>query len=321
MKFEIEHEPHIDVENSSDSNNTYRKFVVEPLERGYGTTLGNSLRRVLLSSLPGAAVSSIKIDGVLHEFSTIPGVAEDTTAIILNLKQIVLRYTGNEPKIMRLEQTGPKVVTAGDIERDAEVEILNPDLHLATLDEGANLVMELVVESGRGYVPGDQKTKNEDIIGVIPIDSIYSPVTKVNYVVEPARVAGSTGYDRLMLEVWTNGTISPEEAVNLSAVILREYLKLFTEITDGTAEVEINKDESSKEVKGKDRIMEMSIEELELSVRASNGLKRANINTVGDLVQKTREEMAKIRNLGQKSLDEIERKLKELSLSFKQPED
>lgn len=320
MKLEIEVEPHIDVDKSSD-NNTYRKFVVEPLERGYGTTLGNSLRRVLLSSLPGAAVSSIKIDGVLHEFSTIPGIAEDTTAMILNLKQIVLRYTGKESKIMRLEQIGPKVVTAGDIDRDAEVEILNPDLILATLDDGAKLVMELVIESGRGYVPGDKKNKHENIIGVIPIDSIYSPVTKVNYVVEPARVLGSTDYDRLMLEVWTNGTISPEEAVNLSAGILREYLKLFTEITDGTAEVEINKDDTSKENKGKDRIMEMSIEELELSVRASNGLKRANINTVGDLVQKTREEMAKIRNLGQKSLDEIERKLKELALNFKQPED
>jgi len=317
LKLAIEVEPRIDcVEKSPD--NTYGKFVVEPLERGYGTTLGNSLRRVLLSSLPGAAVSSIKIDGVLHEFSTIPGVSEDTTAIILNLKQIIIKYTGQEPKIIRLSQTGPKEVTAGDIERDAEVEILNPELHIATLDEGASLVMEMVVESGRGYVPGDQKKKNEDVIGVIPIDSIFSPVKKVNYVVEPARVGGLTDYDRLLLEVWTNGTISPEEAVNLSAGILIEYLKLFTQIIDGFAEVEIKEDKA--DIK-KDRVLEMSIEELELSVRASNGLKRANINTVGDLVQKTREEMAKIRNLGQKSLDEIERKLKELNLGFKQPED
>lgn len=305
------------VERNEEAN--YGKFVIEPLERGYGTTLGNSLRRVLLSSLPGAAVTSIKIDGVLHEFSTIPHVVEDTTEIILNIKQMVVSYTGNERKIIRLEQTGPKKVTAGDIEPDAEVTILNPDLHIATLDEGAKLNIEMTVERGRGYVSADQQPiKKEEIVGVIPIDSIYTPIKKVNYTVDNTRVGKRTDYDRLTLEVWTNGSITPEEAISLSAQILIEYLKLFTEIDDTYAEVEILVE---KEEEKKDKILEMSIEELELSVRASNGLKRANINTVGDLINKTREEMSKIRNLGQKSLEEIERKLKELGLGFKQPED
>ncbi|MGI5879564.1 MAG: DNA-directed RNA polymerase subunit alpha [Syntrophomonadaceae bacterium] len=305
------------VEKDSDSN--YGKFVIEPLERGYGTTLGNSLRRVLLSSLPGAAVSSIKIDGVLHEFSSIPNVVEDTTEIILNIKRMVLRYDGNDRKIIHLEQTGPGEVTAGCIEQDAEVEILNPELHIAKLDKDAKLVMELTVERGRGYVPADQQPyKNEDIVGLIPIDSIFTPVTRVNYMVDNARVGKRTDYDSLTLEVWTNGSISPEESVSLSAQILIEYLKLFTEIDDTYAEVEILVE---KEEEKKDKVLEMSIEELELSVRASNGLKRANINTVGDLIEKTREEMSKIRNLGQKSLEEIERKLKELELGFKKPED
>ena len=305
------------VEKDSDSN--YGKFVIEPLERGYGTTLGNSLRRVLLSSLPGAAVSSIKIDGVLHEFSSIPNVVEDTTEIILNIKRMVLRYDGNERKIIHLEQTGPGDVTAACIEKDAEVEILNPELHIAKLDKDAKLVMELTVERGRGYVPADQQPyKNEDIVGLIPIDSIFTPVTRVNYMVDNARVGKRTDYDSLTLEVWTNGSISPEESVSLSAQILIEYLKLFTEIDDTYAEVEILVE---KEEEKKDKVLEMSIEELELSVRASNGLKRANINTVGDLIEKTREEMSKIRNLGQKSLEEIERKLKELELGFKKPED
>ncbi len=305
------------VEKDSDSN--YGKFVIEPLERGYGTTLGNSLRRVLLSSLPGAAVSSIKIDGVLHEFSSIPNVVEDTTEIILNIKRMVLRYDGNDRKIIHLEQTGPGDVTAGCIEQDAEVEILNPELHIAKLDKDAKLVMELTVERGRGYVPADQQPyKNEDIVGLIPIDSIFTPVTRVNYMVDNARVGKRTDYDSLTLEVWTNGSISPEESVSLSAQILIEYLKLFTEIDDTYAEVEILVE---KEEEKKDKVLEMSIEELELSVRASNGLKRANINTVGDLIEKTREEMSKIRNLGQKSLEEIERKLKELELGFKKPED
>lgn len=314
--LEIE-KPRIDcVERSAD--NCYGRFVIEPLERGFGITLGNSLRRVLLSSLPGAAVSSIKIDGVLHEFSTIPGVVEDTTEIILNLKQLVLKYDSEEPKIIRIEQRGSKEVKAADITRDAEVEILNPDLHIATLGEGAELNMEMTVERGRGYVSADQKKKDENVIGLIPVDSIFTPVRKVNFVVENARVGRVTDYDRLMLDVWTNGSITPDEAVSLSAQILIEYLKLFSEINDSFGGVEILVE---KEEEKKNKVLEMSIEELELSVRASNGLKRASIHTVGDLVERTREEMGKIRNLGQKSLDEIERKLKELGLSFKKPEE
>jgi len=302
-----------------DPENNYGKFVIEPLERGYGTTLGNSLRRVLLSSLPGAAVTSIKIDGVLHEFSTIPNVVEDTTEIILNIKKLVLKYDSPERKILRIEKEGKMDLKARDITPDAEVEILNPDLHIATLDEGAKISMELTVERGRGYVSADQQPiKNEEIVGLIPIDSIYTPVTKVNYSVDMARIGKRTDYDSLTLEVWTNGSISPEEGISLSAQILIEYLKLFTEIDDTYAEVEILVE---KEEEKKDKVLEMSIEELELSVRASNGLKRANINTVGDLIEKTREEMSKIRNLGQKSLEEIERKLKELDLSFKKVED
>ena len=305
------------VEKDSDTN--YGKFVIEPLERGYGTTLGNSLRRVLLSSLPGAAVTSVKIDGVLHEFSTIPNILEDTTEIILNIKKLILKYDGNERKIIRLEQQGNKNITAADINRDAEVEVLNPDLHIATMDEGAHLEMEMTVERGRGYVSADQQAyKTEEIVGLIPVDSIFTPVNRVNYTVDNARVGKRTDYDSLTLEVWTNGSISPEEAISLSAQIIIEYLKLFTEINDTYAEVEILVE---KEEEKKDKVLEISIEELELSVRASNGLKRANINTVGDLIEKTREEMSKIRNLGQKSLEEIENKLKELDLTFKKPED
>ncbi len=305
------------VEKDSDTN--YGKFVIEPLERGYGTTLGNSLRRVLLSSLPGAAVTSIKIDGVLHEFSTIPNILEDTTEIILNIKKLILKYDGNERKIIRLEQQGNKNITAADINRDAEVEVLNPDLHIATMDEGAHLEMEMTVERGRGYVSADQQAyKTEEIVGLIPVDSIFTPVNRVNYTVDNARVGKRTDYDKLTLEVWTNGSISPEEAISLSAQIIIEYLKLFTEIDDTYAQVEILVE---KEEEKKDKVLEISIEELELSVRASNGLKRANINTVGDLIEKTREEMSKIRNLGQKSLEEIENKLKELDLTFKKPED
>lgn len=302
-----------------DADNNYGKFVIEPLERGYGTTLGNSLRRVLLSSLPGAAVTSIKIDGVLHEFSTIPGVLEDTTEMILNIKQMVLHYDGTDRKLIHLEQKGPNNVCAGDIEPDGEVEILNPDLHIATLDEDGKLEIEMTVERGRGYVSADQQPqKNTDIVGLIPIDSIYTPVTKVNYSVENTRVGKRTDYDKLILEVWTNGSIRPEEAISLSSQILIEYLKLFTEIDDTYSEVEILVE---KEEEKKDKVLEMSIEELELSVRASNGLKRASINTVGDLIEKTREEMSKIRNLGQKSLEEIEKKLKELDLTFKKSEE
>lgn len=310
--------PRIECVEKNPENN-YGKFVIEPLERGYGTTLGNSLRRVLLSSLPGAAVTSIKIDGVLHEFSTIPNVLEDTTEIILNIKKLVLRYDGNERKILRIEQSGPKELTAADIELDAEVDILNPDLHIATLDEGAKLYIEMTVERGRGYVNADQQPyKNEDIVGLIPIDSIYTPTRRINYTVDNTRVGKRTDYDKLTLEVWTNGSIGPEEAVSLSAQILIEYLRLFTEINTNFSQMEILVE---KEEEKRDKVLEMSIEELELSVRASNGLKRASINSVGDLIEKTREEMAKIRNLGQKSLEEIERKLKELDLSFKKAED
>ena len=302
-----------------DPSINYGKFVIEPLERGYGTTLGNALRRVLLSSLPGAAVTSIKIDGVLHEFSTIPGVLEDTTELILNIKQMVLRYDGNERKIIRLEQKGKKEVCAGDLEPDAEVEVLNPELHIASLDENGVLEIEMTVERGRGYVGADQQpNKNDDIVGLLPIDSIFTPVTKVNYTVDNARVGKRTDFDKLVLEVWTNGSIKPEEAISLSAQILIQYLNLFTEIDDTYAEVEILVE---KEEEKKDKVLEMSIEELELSVRASNGLKRANINTVGDLIEKTREEMSKIRNLGQKSLEEIERRLAEMDFTFKKSED
>jgi len=311
--------PRIERVEKENEDSNYGKFIIEPLERGYGTTLGNSLRRVLLSSLPGSAVTSIKIDGVLHEFSTIKGVVEDTTELILNIKQMVIAYEGNERKTIHLEVQGPREVKAGDIQTDAEIKILNPELHIATLDVDGKLNMELTVERGRGYVSADQQPiKNEDIVGLIPIDSIYTPVRKVNYTVDNARVGKRTDFDKLILEVWTNGSIGPSEAVSLSAQILIEYLKLFTEIDDTYAEVEILVE---KEEENKDRILEMSIEELELSVRASNGLKRASINTVGDLIQKTREEMSKIRNLGQKSLEEIERKLAELGLSLKKPEE
>ncbi|HHW60685.1 MAG TPA: DNA-directed RNA polymerase subunit alpha [Syntrophomonadaceae bacterium] len=302
-----------------DQETNYGKFVIEPLERGYGTTLGNSLRRVLLSSLPGAAITSIKMDGILHEFSTIPGVMEDTTELILNIKQTVIDYEGTERKFIYLQKEGPGEVTAGDIEQDTEIKILNPDLHIATLDKDGKLDIEMTVERGRGYVSADQQPyKDEDIVGLIPIDSIYTPVTRVNYTVETARVGKRTDFDKLILGVWTNGSIQPEEAISLSAMILIEYLELFKEIDDTFAEVEILVE---KEEEKKDKVLEISIEELELSVRASNGLKRANINTVGDLIQKTREEMSKIRNLGQKSLEEIEGKLKELGLGFKEPED
>lgn len=303
----------------NDLAKNYGKFIIEPLERGYGTTLGNTLRRVLLSSLPGAAVTSIKIDGVLHEFSTIPGVLEDTTEMILNIKQMVLRYDGNERKIIHLQQKGKKDVCAGDIEQDAEIEVLNPELHIASLDEDGKLEIEMTVERGRGYVGADQQPqKNTDIVGLLPIDSIYTPVIKVNYNVENTRVGKRTDYDKLILEVWTNGSIRPEEAISLSSQILVEYLKLFTEIDNTYSEVEILVE---KEETKKDKVLETSIEELELSVRASNGLKRASINSVGDLVEKTREEMSKIRNLGQKSLEEIEKKLQELELNFKKSEE
>lgn len=291
----------------------YGKFVVEPLERGYGTTLGNAIRRVLLSSLPGAAVTSVKIDGALHEFSTLPGVVEDTTDIILNLKSLCLRLHSDGPKTIRVEAEGEGEVTARDIIADADVEILNPDLHLATLAKSGRLVMEITVEKGRGYVAAE-KNKPENVIGVIPVDALFSPAPKVNFIVEHTRVGQVTDYDRLTLEVWTDGSIAPDEAVSTAAQILTDYLALFEGLTDSVRnEVTL----VEKEEDQKNRILEMSIEELELSVRSYNCLKRAGINTVQELTQRTDEDMMKVRNLGRKSLEEVTQKLKQLGLGLR----
>ncbi|HLT58495.1 MAG: DNA-directed RNA polymerase subunit alpha [Limnochordales bacterium] len=301
-----------------EATDTYGKFVVEPLERGYGITLGNSLRRILLSSLPGAAVTSVRIDGVLHEFSTIPGVVEDTTDIILNLKQLLLKLHTEGPVTLRLEAEGEGEVTAAHIEHSADVEILNPDLHIATLDKGGRLSMEMTVEKGRGWVPAERNKKPDQPIGVIAVDSIFSPVTKVNYTVQDTRVGQKTDYDQLELEVWTDGSVRPEEAVSLAAKILIEHLRLFVNLTDETDDMEIlvRKDESPK-----DRVLSMSIDELELSVRSYNCLKRAGINTVEELTRKTEADMLKVRNLGKKSLQEVKEKLAALGLSLRQPDE
>jgi len=310
--LEIE-KPRIEcVEKSEDDR--YGRFVIEPLERGYGITLGNSLRRVLLSSLPGAAVTSVKIDGVLHEFSTIPGVVEDTTDIILNLKGLRLKVYSDENKILRVEASGEREVKAGDIIADSDVDILNPDLHLATVNAEGRLFMELTVEKGRGYVSAERNKKSDHIIGVIPIDSIFSPVIKVNYNVENTRVGQITDYDRLTLEVWTDGSINPKEATSLAAKILSDHLRLFIGLTDTVSDVETM---VVKEEEPRDRIMDMTIEELDLSVRSFNCLKRAGINTVGELVQKNAEDMMKVRNLGKKSLEEVDKKLAELGLTLR----
>ena len=297
---------------------TYAKFVVEPLERGYGITLGNSLRRILLSSLPGTAVTSVKIEGVLHEFSTIPGVLEDTTDVILNLKSLALKSYTDEPRVLRLEAEGEGVVRAADIITDPDIEILNPDLKIATLDRDGRLFMEMTVERGRGYVSADKNKKPEHSIGIIPIDSIFAPIYKVNYTVEDTRVGQITDYDKLTLEVWSNGSISPEEATSLAAKILSEHLRLFMGLTDKLSNVEIMVE---KEEEAKDKILEMTIEELDLSVRSYNCLKRAGINSVEELTQKTEEDMIKVRNLGRKSLEEVEFKLKELGLGFRKADD
>jgi DNA-directed RNA polymerase subunit alpha len=301
-----------------DEAGTYGKFVIEPLERGYGTTLGNSLRRVLLSSLPGAAVTSVKIDGVLHEFSTIPGVREDTTEIILNLKQLAIKMFVDEPQILRIEAEGEKEVCARDIIAGADIEIVNPDLHIATLEADGRLFMEMTVEKGRGYVPAEKNKKSDQPIGVIPVDSIFSPIRKVNYTVENTRVGQVTDYDRLILEVWTNGTVTPEEAISLSAKILTDYLKFFVNLTE---EIEAAEESAKEEPDEKSKLLEMPIEELDLSVRSYNCLKRAGINTVGDLVQKTEEEMIKVRNLGKKSLEEVDQKLAQLGLSLRKADE
>ncbi|MBM6921107.1 DNA-directed RNA polymerase subunit alpha [Phocea massiliensis] len=296
------------------SDGTYGRFVLEPLERGYGTTLGNSLRRVLLSSLPGVAVKSIKIDGVQHEFSTIPGVKEDVTEIVLNIKSLTAKIYGDAPKTVYIEAEGEGEVTAGDIKADSEVEILNPGMHIATLGEGAKLHMEIVIDRGRGYVPAE-RNKAEMIasIGAIPVDSIYTPVLKVNYTVENTRVGQITDYDKLTLEVWTDGTISAKEAVSLAAKVLNEHLNLFVDLSEQAANVEImvEKGENPQE-----KVLEMTIEELDLSVRSFNCLKRAGINTVEDLISKSEEEMMKVRNLGKKSLEEVIAKLRSLGFDL-----
>jgi DNA-directed RNA polymerase subunit alpha len=292
--------------------------VVEPLERGYGTTLGNSLRRILLSSLPGTAVTSVKIDGILHEFSTIPGVKEDVTEIILNLKRLAVKITGEPVKQVSVNAKGPMDVTADDIIRDAEVEIFNPDLHIATLEEGASLVMEINLARGRGYVGAEQNKTESMPIAVIPVDSIYSPVRKVNFNVDNTRVGHVTDYDRLSLEVWTDGSVSPGESVSIGAKIMQDHLKLFIDLTHGTETMEIMVE---KEEDQKGKALEMTIEELELSVRSFNCLKRASINTVEELTHKTEDDMMKVRNLGKKSLEEVKLKLEELGLGLKPGEE
>ncbi len=298
----------------SDEEKNYGKFVVEPLERGYGTTLGNSLRRILLSSLPGAAVTSVKIDGILHEFSTIPGVKEDVTEIILNLKKLAVRLNNESTKRVIINAVGPKEVTAADIIADSDLEIFNPELHIATLEENASLVMEINIARGRGYVPADQNKTEATPVAVIPIDSIYTPVRKVNFTVENTRVGQVTDYDRLILEIWTDGSIAPDEGVSIGAKIMQEHLKLFIDLTDSMDAVEIMVE---KEEDQKEKALEMTIEELELSVRSFNCLKRAAINTVEELTHKTEDDMMKVRNLGKKSLDEVKHKLEELGLGLK----
>jgi DNA-directed RNA polymerase subunit alpha len=304
------------VEVSEDG--TYGKFIVEPLERGYGITLGNALRRILLSSLPGAAANHIRIDGVLHEFSTVRGVKEDVAELILNIKGLALKMNGDGPKTIVIDAQGPGEVTAGDIKADGDVEIINKDLHIATLDDDAKLYMEILVNRGRGYV-SQTKNKSEDMpIGTIPVDSIYTPIKRVNFVVENTRVGQITDYDKLSLEVWTNGTIMPDEAISLSAKILIEHFKLFMTLTDHANNVEIMVE---KEEDKKEKVLEMTIEELDLSVRSYNCLKRAGINTVQELTERTMDDMMKVRNLGKKSLEEVEQKLEALGLSLKQSEE
>ncbi len=315
--IEIE-KPRIEVYDQ-ETNGSYGKFVVEPLERGYGTTLGNSLRRVLLSSLPGVAVTSIKIDGILHEFSTVPGVKEDVTEIVLNIKGLIAKIAGDAPKFAYIEADGPCEVKAGDIKCDSEVEILEPDMHIATLGEDAHLSMEIVLDKGRGYVPAERnKQLMNPVIGVIPVDSIYTPVKKVNYTVENTRVGHITDYDKLTLEVWTNGTLSAKEAVSLGAKVLTEHLNLFVNLAEDPFLGDIMVEKSDK---GKEKILEMTIEELDLSVRSFNCLKRAGINTVEDLIDKSENDMMKVRNLGRKSLEEVIQKLESLGLALSKDED
>lgn len=296
-----------------DENKDYGKFVIEPLERGYGTTLGNSLRRVLLASLPGAAVTSINIDGVLHEFDTVPGVREDVMQIILNIKGIAVKSYVEDEKIIELDVEGPAEVTAGDILTDSDIEIVNPDHYLFTIGEGSSLKATMTVNSGRGYVPADENKKDNAPVGTLAVDSIYTPVTKVNYQVEPARVGSNDGFDKLTLEILTNGTIIPEDALGLSARILTEHLDLFTNLTEIAKSTEVMKEADTES----DNRVDRTIEELDLSVRSYNCLKRAGINTVHDLTEKSEAEMMKVRNLGRKSLEEVKLKLIDLGLGLK----
>lgn len=292
----------------------YGKFVVEPLERGYGNTLGNSLRRILLSSLPGAAVTSIQIDGVLHEFSTVEGVVEDVASIILNVKKLALKIYSDEEKVIEIDVKGEGVVTAADITHDSDVEVLNPDLYIATIAKNGHLRMRMYAQRGRGYTPADQNKREDLPIGVIPIDSIYTPVSRVNFQVENTRVGQNSDYDKLSLDVWTDGSIGPKEAISLGAKILTEHLNIFVGMTNEaqTAEIMVEKEEDQKE-----KVLEMTIEELDLSVRSYNCLKRAGINTVLELANKSEDDMMKVRNLGRKSLEEVKAKLEELGLGLR----
>ncbi|MCI6992208.1 MAG: DNA-directed RNA polymerase subunit alpha [Clostridiales bacterium] len=314
--IEIE-KPTIECVYSNDDPN-YGKFVVEPLERGYGTTLGNSLRRILLSSLPGVAVTSVKIDGILHEFSTIPGVKEDVTEIILNLKKLAVRLTGENEKRVVINEVGPKEVTAADIIKDSDIEIFNPELHIATLDEDTTLVMEINLARGRGYVPAEMNKDENTLISMIPTDSIFTPVRKCNFTVENTRVGQVTDYDKLILEIWTDGSITPSEGVSIGAKIMQEHLKLFVDLNDSAEGMDILVEKPGNPAT---QALEMTIEELELSVRSFNCLKRAAINTVEELTMKSEEDMMKVRNLGKKSLDEVKHKLEELGLSLRESDE
>ena len=309
--------PNIECLEIDDVNN-YAKFVCEPLERGYGVTIGNSLRRIMLSSLPGCAITSVKIDGVLHEFSTIPNVVEDVPELIVNLKNVRLKFDGNEEKTIRIDFKGEGEVTAGDIKSDGTVEVLNPDLHIATVSEGGSLVMEMTADRGRGYNSSEKNKKPNQDISVLPIDSIYTPVKKVNYQVENTRVGQMVDFDKLVIEVWTDGSLKAHEALSLAAKVMTGHLELFIDLSETTknTQVMVEKEESKKE-----KVLEMSIEELELSVRSYNCLKRANISTVEDLISKSETEMMKVRNLGKKSFDEVTAKLHSLGLDFAQEED
>ena len=315
--IEIE-KPRVECVHISEDN-SYGKFVVEPLERGYGTTLGNCLRRILLSSLPGVAVNSVKIDGVLHEFSTIPGVKEDVTEIILNIKKLAVKLHADGPKTIYINHEGAGEICARDIKCDSDVEVINGDLHIATLNEDAKLFMEIVIDKGRGYVSADRnKQLLQPIIGVIPVDSIYTPVNKVNYTVENTRVGQITDFDKLVLEVWTNGTIDPSDAVSLGAKIMNEHLNLFIDLSESAKNTEIM---VTKEADKKEKVLETTIEELDLSVRSYNCLKRAGINTVQDLTNKSENDMMKVRNLGRKSLEEVIVKLDSMGLCLASNED